>query len=128
MTRCIIDIDTNKSFHSALQWTQLPGSAVDVSAKGNELWMTSIHQSVFRWTGSSWQFTIGSAKRVAASPDGWTWLVNNKDAVYRWNVHQNGYELMDIQLVQISAISKDLGRCHRLNKSARNQIVPLHSK
>lgn len=92
---------------TAQNWSQLQGSAVDISAKGNELWSINSGQNIYRWNGKNWDLKVGSAVRVGASPDGWTWVVNKADEVYRWNLNKQNWDKMPGALVQISAISKD---------------------
>lgn len=94
---------------SAQNWTQLPGAAVEISAKGNELWVINSSQKIYRWDGKAWQLKPGAAVRVGASPDGWTWVVNSQNQIYRWNESKNAWDGMPGALVQIDAISKDKG-------------------
>lgn len=95
-------------------WNQIPGAAVEISAKGNELWVCNQAQQIFRWSGSGWQLKPGAATRVAACSDGWTWAVNSGDKVFRWNVVINDWDLMPGLLVQISAVSRDRGTHSRM--------------
>ncbi len=95
---------------AAQSWTQLPGAAVDISAKGDELWVINVNQQIYRYTGSAWELKPGAAVKVGASPDGWTWVVNSADKIYRFNKINNNWDLMPGELIQISAISKDRGR------------------
>lgn len=97
------------AFCSAQNWTQLPGAAVEISAKGNELWVINSSQKIYRWDGQNWQLKPGAATRVGASPDGWTWVVNSKNQIYRWNKNTNNWDGIQGALVQIDAISKDRG-------------------
>lgn len=87
----------------------MPGAAVEISAKGSELWVINAAQNIYRWNGSNWKIMPGAAVRAAASPDGWTWVVNSVDHIYRWNVINSVWDRMPGLLVQISAISKDRG-------------------
>jgi hypothetical protein len=88
-------------------WAQLPGAAVDVSAKGNELWVINSAQQIFRWKDGAWVHMPGAAVKVGASPDGWSWVVNSADDIFRWNVNNNQWDHIPGKLVQVSAISKD---------------------
>lgn len=94
---------------TAQTWTQLPGAAVEISAKGNELWVINKAQQIYRWTGKNWQLKPGAAVKAGASPDGWTWVVNSADDIFRWNVIKNNWDQIPGKLIQISAISKDRG-------------------
>jgi len=91
-------------------WQNIPGAAIDISAKGNEVWVTSGGHSIYRFdfVKRDWVTIPGSAFRVGASPDGWTWVVNINNDVYRFNKDKGGFEQIPGQkLVQISAASKD---------------------
>lgn len=94
----------------AQNWRAMPGLAVDISAKGNELWVINQGQQIFRWTGCTWELKPGAAVRVGASPDGWTWVVNSADNIFRWNPTVNNWDQIPGALVQVNAISKDRGR------------------
>lgn len=113
---------------TAQTWYQLPGAANEISAKGNEVWVINISQQIFRFTGSSWDHKPGAAVRVGASPDGWTWVVNKNDQIFRWNKLNGDWDLMPGYLVQISAISKDRGRPLILCKTLENEINFLPTK
>lgn len=93
-----------------IDWKQLPEAAVEMSAKGKELWVINSSQNIYRWNGSNWELKAGSAVRVGTSPDGWTWIVNKNDNIYRWNVDKNTWDLMPGALVQISVMSKEIGK------------------
>lgn len=103
---------------TCLNWSILPqpdtsnARAFQVSAKGNELWMTDDNQSIFRWDGTKWENKYGLAVRVGASPDGYTWAVNADDNIYRYVLGTPPgapcFAIVPGELVQINAISKDL--------------------
>lgn len=97
-------------------WSQMPGAAVEISAKGNELWVINTHQNIYRWTGLTWEMKPGAAVRVGASPDGWTWVVNSAHQIYRWNLNNSAWDRMPGALSQISAISKDKGTFSKAEK------------
>jgi hypothetical protein len=90
-------------------WWKLDGKALDVSAKGNELWYTSQSQEIFRWCHKTndWVKQPGSAVRVGASPDGNTWIVNNADEVSRMADNGQWERIHGQPMMQVSAISKD---------------------
>jgi len=92
-------------------WQGIPGAAVDISAKGNEVWVANAGQDVFRFdfVKRDWVKLPGSAVRsVGASPDGWGWVVSREDNVYRFNKDKGVFEqILGQPLVQISAASKD---------------------
>lgn len=90
-------------------WKRLPGIAIDISAKGNEVWVINSAQQIFRWEGSDWKHIEGFAVQVGASPDGWTWVVTKDDQIFRWNVDNRVWDRMPGALAQISAMSKDRG-------------------
>lgn len=100
-------------FYTAQQWTQVPGAAIDISVKGDELWVINVNQKIYRWTGSSWENKPGAAVSISASPDGWSWMVNARSQIYRWNVDKNKWDLIPGALVQIRALSKDMGKLRR---------------
>lgn len=89
------------------EWTRLPGSAIDISAKSRELWIISRDQQIYRWNGSDWELKPGNATRIAAALDGFTWIVDKEDYTYRWNPVHYRFDLTDFRSQQISAISRD---------------------
>lgn len=99
----------------AQDWTQYPGAAVvDISAKGDELWVVNKNGNIYRWAGTKWEMkpgNVGKAVRVGASPDGWTWIVNSADEIFRWNPYDEFWEKMPGALVQVNANSKYGGKC-----------------
>lgn len=101
----------------AQNWSQLPGAAVEISAKCKELWVINSAQKIYRWDadGSKWELIEGAAVRVGASPDGWSWVVNSADKIYRWNVNNKKWDLIPGALVQISAMSRDRGNCFEID-------------
>jgi len=107
MFRIIFSLGVLIATTIAQDWTLLPGAAVEISAKGNEVWVINSAQQIFRWDGGNWQLMPGGAVRAGASPDGWSWVVNSADQIWRWNPNSKGWELMPGGLVQISAASKD---------------------
>src|SRR5262249_6093651 len=52
-------------------WTRMPGSAIQISAKGNELWAVTPSFALIWWDGSGWQTTPYNpgARLVAAGSD-----------------------------------------------------------
>jgi len=89
-----------------------PSTAVDISAKGNEVWIANAAQDVFRFdfVKRDWVQLPGSiVVHVGASPDGWGWVVNTNNDVFRFNKDKgNTFEQIPGQkLVQISVASKD---------------------
>lgn len=115
------------SLCTAQQWNQLPGAAVEISAKGKELWVINQSQRIYRWKGSNWELKPGAAVRVGASPDGWTWVVNSADNIYRWNVLKNNWDQIQGALTQIDAISKDRGNCsNRKQEKIVNRKFPFN--
>jgi hypothetical protein len=88
-------------------WTEVPGAAVEISAKGHEVWAINSAQQIYRWNNGGWTHIPGAAVRVGASPDGWSWVVNSVDDIYRFNIGTNSWNQIPGKLVQISAMSKD---------------------
>jgi len=108
MLQIILHLLCIVAFTIAQDWAQIEGGAViDISAKGNELWCTTSSQGIYRWVGNGWKQMPGGANRVGASPDGWSWVVNAGDAIFRWNVNSQAWDQIPGGLVQISAASKD---------------------
>jgi len=62
---------------SAQYWVRIPGSAVQISAKGTELWSYNRYNVVQQWTGSGWTAVPASCTSVAAAADGFSWIANN---------------------------------------------------
>lgn len=112
---------------SNIDWKQLPGAAVEISAKGRELWVINSAQKIYRWDGSNWELKPGAAVRLGTSPDGWTWVVNSNDNIFRWNVDLKNWDLMPGALVQVSAISKDLGKCCELRSPFQRLFKNINS-
>jgi len=100
------------------EWTFLPGQAVDISAKKNEVWSVSRNGTVSRmdmykleWVAVSNKVSNkapmnGKPVTVAASPDGYTWMLTDRKSVYRWNNQTQIWDTRVGILVQISATSK----------------------
>jgi len=90
---------------SCQTWTKLPGTATDISAKGDELWSIEVdlqdcaRTKIFRWSGSEWSDkTKGAecASGIAASPDGYAFAVRVKEDltkdVIRFNPSKQTWE------------------------------------
>jgi len=102
------------------QWAQLPGQAVDVSARGDEVWSVHRNGTIYRlnlhtltWEKvssnvSNKQPFNGKPVFVAASPDGYTWMTTDKYNIYRWNNQSQIWDLRNGLLKQISSTSKSL--------------------
>jgi hypothetical protein len=87
--------------------TEVPCAAVEISAKGHEVRAINSAQQIYRWNNGGWTHIPGAAVRVGASPDGWSWVVNSVDDIYRFNIGTNSWNQIPGKLVQISAMSKD---------------------
>jgi len=69
----------------SLQWSQMPGSAVDVGANGNgQVWVVNSAQDIFRFSNGGWGQAPDKAVRVAVDPQGNAWVVNSAGAVSQW--------------------------------------------
>jgi hypothetical protein len=103
-------------------WNQLPGHAVQISAKGNELWAITPTGQIVRWTGSKWGnvWLPGAATSVAPCADGRAWITSNadddqqasspckgKDCVFRWNSSTNKWDYLAAWAKSISATSAE---------------------
>jgi hypothetical protein len=85
----------------------LGGDVAHVSTRGQEVWAVKKDQSIHRFHDGMWQQIPGAAVNVGASPDGWTWVVNAQDEIFRYNPNNRKWERMPGSLVQVSAASKD---------------------
>lgn len=75
---------------AAKTWTQLPGTAVDVGASANALWVIGTNTvpggyGLHRWDGKTFIANSGGAVRIDLDPQGNPWVVNNAGKVFRWN-------------------------------------------
>jgi hypothetical protein len=92
----------------AQEWTKLPGAAVEISAKGDQVWVVNNQRQVFRWNGADWDHIPGQPFiKVAASPDGWAWAINTTNNVFRYNVDTKVWDFLPGILAEISAMSRD---------------------
>jgi len=83
------------------------GNIVDVSTRGKEVWAIKSDDTIHRFKNGQWQQMPGAAVRVGASADGWAWVVNRGDAIYRFNVNTQNWDNIPGALVQVSAVTKD---------------------
>jgi hypothetical protein len=93
-------------------WKRIPGRAVDISAKGNEVWAVNSQKRIYRFNGKAWTRMPGQATRVAASQDGWTWTLNKPNELYRWNPTARAWARIPTcapkcTLVQINALNRN---------------------
>jgi len=93
-------------------WIGLATNVVDVSAKGNEVWLVDDEKQVWRVESNSLRMTHipgVDAKSLSASSDGWAWVIDTNGTIQRYNVDGNRWEVMPGSgLVQINSITKDL--------------------
>jgi len=90
------------------EFNSIGGNNTQVSSRGDEVWVIKKDNSIHRFKNGKWQKMPGNAVNVGASPDGWAWVVNKKDEIYRFNVQKQDWERMPGALVQVSALSKDV--------------------
>jgi len=102
------------------KWTQMPGYAVQISAKGNELWAVTSSRLCIRWNGYRWE-SVGMqvAYQVAATADGFAWMIsvqfeNNLNNLYRYTKVSVGTKWENpwkgksaYRALHISALSRD---------------------
>jgi len=86
----------------------MPGIAVQISARGNELWVINAAQEIYRWSGTFWERKAGGASYIGASPDGYSWVCNAGQGIFRWNIATGAWEQIPGGLQKISAVSRDL--------------------
>jgi len=89
------------------EFKSIGGNIADVSTRGKEVWVTKTDDSIHRFKNGQWQRIPGNAVRIGASPDGWAWVVNRVDGIYRFNVDAQNWDHIPGNLIQISALSKD---------------------
>lgn len=66
------------------EWTQLPGSAVDISVGASDAaWIIGVGGGIYQWTGSAWSAVAGAASRISVGPDGQPWVVNSAGGIFR---------------------------------------------
>ena len=69
----------------ALVWKALPGSsAVDIGAGGNQAWVITSNQGIYRLENGNWARKPGAAVRVAVDGKGVAWVVNKPGHVFTW--------------------------------------------
>jgi len=73
------------------------------------VWVIKKDDTIHRFKNGAWnQVTSnGRAVNVGASPDGWSWVVNRADDIFRYNPDTDSWQHIPGKLVQVSALSKD---------------------
>lgn len=66
----------------------IPGKAYDIAYGGGVSWHIGGSNSIYMSAGGGWQRVAGSAKRIAAGPDGNAWVVGTDDKIYRYGSGQ----------------------------------------
>lgn len=63
------------------QWERMPGQAIQISAKGDEVWAITKYYKPMRLVDGSWKYTgkFYRGTHIAAIPDGLAYLVNRLD-------------------------------------------------
>lgn len=75
--------------HPSGQWTQLPGSAIDIGigADGSVFVIGTDTRGegrgIYRWNGSGWSNIEGAAVRVSVDPAGRPWVTNAQGGIFR---------------------------------------------
>ncbi|MAN81114.1 MAG: hypothetical protein CMF64_12055, partial [Magnetovibrio sp.] len=64
--------------------TRIDGKAYDIAYGGGVKWHIGGNNSIYRSTGKGWQRVAGTAKHIAAGPDGNAWVVGKDDKIYRY--------------------------------------------
>jgi hypothetical protein len=71
-----------------------PGPAYDLAIGSNgSMWKLGTDRSyggwsIYRWNGTHWEKYEGGGKRIAVSPGGLPWVVNNKNEIWHFNGNQ----------------------------------------
>jgi len=120
------------------QWTQLPGYAVQISAKGDELWAVTSSRNGMRWSGSGWTYVHSVALfQVAAFPGGawlitaWAWY-SGADTRNLWRAHASGdFPTAIRSAIHVNAISaqsavilQEDGMIYKLNNGVFENLNP----
>lgn len=63
----------------------IAGKAYDIAYGGGVMWHIGGSNSIYLSTGAGWQRVNGSAKRIAAGPDGNAWIIGTDDKIYRYS-------------------------------------------
>jgi hypothetical protein len=88
-------------------WGTMPGQFEQVTLDaGGTAWALDAQGKIFRFQGSYWQELPGSARRVAAGPDGSVWIVALDDRLMQWNLRANDWVAVTIPaLAKISRLA-----------------------
>jgi len=89
------------------EFKTIGGDITDVSTRGREVWVIKKDMSIYRFKNGFWQKIPGAAVNVGASADGWTWVVNSADQIFRFNANSQAWQHIPGGLIQISALSQD---------------------
>ncbi|MDP1981618.1 MAG: hypothetical protein Q8K23_03670 [Sulfuritalea sp.] len=78
-----------EEMNAATTWTLLQGSAVDIAASANALWVIGTNPvpggyGLQHWDGKTFVSASGGAVRIDLDPQGNPWVVNDKDDIFRW--------------------------------------------
>ena len=81
-------------------WQQMPGTATDVGAGGNKVWILDGVGTPAFWNGTGWTPVGGTAARISVDQNGIPWVVNAAGNIFRWN--GTGWQVL-------SGMAKDIG-------------------
>jgi hypothetical protein len=70
-------------------WTQIPGSASDISVSSDgTVWCVTPTGDIYRWVNNNWTQVPGSLTRVSVAGPNNVWGVNKANEIYNWNGSQ----------------------------------------
>lgn len=84
-TAFVLMSDGSMAEYARGKMRKLSGSASDIAYGGGVRWHIGGNNSIYRANGAGWQRVNGSAKRIAAGPDGNAWVVGTDDNIYRFD-------------------------------------------
>lgn len=94
----------------------MTGSGSILSVRNNEILHLSLPypKNIWRVDGLQWtpvpndnKFDMDEVTGIAASHDGWHWVITKTNKIYRWNVCEKAWEAIPGALNQIDAFSRD---------------------
>jgi hypothetical protein len=85
-TAWLVNADGNIYQRRGNNWQQMPGTAIDIAAGQDDVWIVGDNEAIYKWNESafSWQQVSGSnARRIAVASDGRPWIINDDNRIFR---------------------------------------------
>jgi len=68
-----------------LNWQQMEGKAVHISARGENAWCVNSANQIWEWVGGRWERREGAAVKISVGDKNKPWCVNSADEIWKWN-------------------------------------------